>query len=147
MLVLGFHFFRVYDFSLMQVDKHIRRLDADLARFEADLKDKLEGSEFENLGMKTLKSMFVVIFSSELIYFLLIGNSPSPPLPCFSFPTKPFQSISWKMSAIGSICMPTERTKEEIRGCIHCVGLRQVAITIAYNFHNFSLEPEWKLCY
>ena len=24
----------------MQVDKHIRRLDADLARFEADLKDK-----------------------------------------------------------------------------------------------------------
>lgn len=25
---------------ILQVDKHIRRLDADLARFEADLKDK-----------------------------------------------------------------------------------------------------------
>ena len=25
---------------MLQVDKHIRKLDADLARFEADLKDK-----------------------------------------------------------------------------------------------------------
>lgn len=40
----------------MQVDKHIRRLDADLARFEADLKDKLEGSDFENSGGRGLKS-------------------------------------------------------------------------------------------
>uniref|UniRef100_A0A673ST92 Inhibitor of growth protein N-terminal histone-binding domain-containing protein n=1 Tax=Suricata suricatta TaxID=37032 RepID=A0A673ST92_SURSU len=32
------------------VDKHIRRLDADLARFEADLKDKMEGSGFESAG-------------------------------------------------------------------------------------------------
>lgn len=39
----------------MQVDKHIRRLDADLARFEADLKDKLEGSDFENSGGRGLK--------------------------------------------------------------------------------------------
>ncbi|XP_018419441.1 PREDICTED: inhibitor of growth protein 5 isoform X3 [Nanorana parkeri] len=30
------------------VDKHIRRLDADLARFEADLKEKLEGTEFDS---------------------------------------------------------------------------------------------------
>ncbi|KAM4675890.1 inhibitor of growth protein 5-like [Discoglossus pictus] len=30
------------------VDKHIRRLDADLARFEADLQDKLEGTEFDS---------------------------------------------------------------------------------------------------
>ncbi|XP_060098077.1 inhibitor of growth protein 5 isoform X1 [Heteronotia binoei] len=37
------------------VDKHIRRLDADLARFEADLKDKLEGSDFEIPGMQNLK--------------------------------------------------------------------------------------------
>ncbi|XP_068277142.1 inhibitor of growth protein 5 isoform X1 [Nyctibius grandis] len=37
------------------VDKHIRRLDADLARFEADLKDKLEGSDFENPGARNLK--------------------------------------------------------------------------------------------
>ena len=40
----------------MQVDKHIRRLDADLARFEADLKDKLEGSDFESTGGRGLKS-------------------------------------------------------------------------------------------
>ncbi|CAI5775458.1 of growth 5 [Podarcis lilfordi] len=37
------------------VDKHIRRLDADLARFEADLKDKLEGSDFENPATQNLK--------------------------------------------------------------------------------------------
>uniref|UniRef100_A0A8C3F717 Inhibitor of growth protein n=2 Tax=Chrysemys picta bellii TaxID=8478 RepID=A0A8C3F717_CHRPI len=37
------------------VDKHIRRLDADLARFEADLKDKLEGSDFESPGGRGLK--------------------------------------------------------------------------------------------
>ncbi|NWU16627.1 ING5 protein, partial [Cephalopterus ornatus] len=37
------------------VDKHIRRLDADLARFEADLKDKLEGSDFEPPGSRSLK--------------------------------------------------------------------------------------------
>ncbi|KAM4626901.1 inhibitor of growth protein 5-like [Discoglossus pictus] len=30
------------------VDKHIRRLAADLARFEADLQDKLEGTEFDS---------------------------------------------------------------------------------------------------
>lgn len=42
--------------SSVQVDKHIRRLDADLARFEADLKDKLEGSDFENPGARSLKS-------------------------------------------------------------------------------------------
>lgn len=41
---------------LSQVDKHIRRLDADLARFEADLKDKLEGSDFESSTTRGLKS-------------------------------------------------------------------------------------------
>nr|KAF6353375.1 inhibitor of growth family member 5 [Pipistrellus kuhlii] len=41
------------------VDKHIRRLDADLARFEADLKDKLEGSDFESSGGRGLKSKSV----------------------------------------------------------------------------------------
>nr|XP_051685356.1 inhibitor of growth protein 5 isoform X4 [Oryctolagus cuniculus] len=38
------------------VDKHIRRLDADLARFEADLKDKMEGSDFESSAGRGLKS-------------------------------------------------------------------------------------------
>ncbi|XP_008250613.2 inhibitor of growth protein 5 isoform X1 [Oryctolagus cuniculus] len=37
------------------VDKHIRRLDADLARFEADLKDKMEGSDFESSAGRGLK--------------------------------------------------------------------------------------------
>uniref|UniRef100_V9LA07 Inhibitor of growth protein n=1 Tax=Callorhinchus milii TaxID=7868 RepID=V9LA07_CALMI len=32
------------------VDKHIRRLDADLARFEADLKEKLESSDYDSSG-------------------------------------------------------------------------------------------------
>uniref|UniRef100_A0A4X2M324 Inhibitor of growth family member 5 n=1 Tax=Vombatus ursinus TaxID=29139 RepID=A0A4X2M324_VOMUR len=38
------------------VDKHIRRLDADLARFEADLKEKMEGSDLESSGGRGLKS-------------------------------------------------------------------------------------------
>ncbi|EDL91898.1 inhibitor of growth family, member 5 (predicted) [Rattus norvegicus] len=38
------------------VDKHIRRLDADLARFEADLKDRMDGSDFESTGSRSLKS-------------------------------------------------------------------------------------------
>ncbi|XP_031224368.1 inhibitor of growth protein 5 isoform X1 [Mastomys coucha] len=37
------------------VDKHIRRLDADLARFEADLKDRMDGSDFESSGPRSLK--------------------------------------------------------------------------------------------
>ncbi|KPP65661.1 inhibitor of growth protein 5-like, partial [Scleropages formosus] len=37
------------------VDKHIRRLDADLARFENELKEKLEVSSYENLERRTLK--------------------------------------------------------------------------------------------
>ncbi|XP_027253489.1 inhibitor of growth protein 5 isoform X4 [Cricetulus griseus] len=37
------------------VDKHIRRLDADLARFEADLKDRMDGSDFESTGPRSLK--------------------------------------------------------------------------------------------
>ncbi|GAB5576172.1 inhibitor of growth protein 5 isoform X1 [Prionailurus iriomotensis] len=43
------------------VDKHIRRLDADLARFEADLKDKMEGSDFESSGGRGLKSKKVEV--------------------------------------------------------------------------------------
>lgn len=41
---------------LFQVDKHIRRLDAELARFEADLKEKLESSDYENTGGRGSKS-------------------------------------------------------------------------------------------
>ncbi|KAG5285578.1 hypothetical protein AALO_G00004990 [Alosa alosa] len=37
------------------VDKHIRRLDADLARFENDLKDKLDSSSQESSDDKRLK--------------------------------------------------------------------------------------------
>uniref|UniRef100_W5MI41 Inhibitor of growth protein n=1 Tax=Lepisosteus oculatus TaxID=7918 RepID=W5MI41_LEPOC len=37
------------------VDKHIRRLDADLARFEADLKEKLEVSGYESPDGRGLK--------------------------------------------------------------------------------------------
>ncbi|MGH0170080.1 UNVERIFIED_CONTAM: hypothetical protein FKN15_070344 [Acipenser sinensis] len=38
------------------VDKHIRRLDADLARFEADLKEKLEVSGYESPEGRGIKS-------------------------------------------------------------------------------------------
>lgn len=60
-LVLHWECFCVFSsvcgFLSVQVDKHIRRLDADLARFEADLKDKLEGSDFESSGSRNPKSV------------------------------------------------------------------------------------------
>lgn len=37
------------------VDKHIRRPDADLTCFEADLKDRRDGSGFESTGPRSLK--------------------------------------------------------------------------------------------
>lgn len=39
-----------------QVDKHIRRLDADLARFENELKEKLDVSGYESPDSRALKS-------------------------------------------------------------------------------------------
>lgn len=51
---------------LLQVDKHIRRLDADLARFEADLKDRMDGSDFESSGPRSLKSKLAdVLFTRD----------------------------------------------------------------------------------
>lgn len=43
--------------SAPQVDKHIRRLDTDLARFEADLKEKqIESSDYDSSSSKGKKS-------------------------------------------------------------------------------------------
>lgn len=39
-----------------QVDKHIRRLDADLARFENELKEKLEVGGYESTDGRAVKS-------------------------------------------------------------------------------------------
>lgn len=44
-------------FLSTQVDKHIRRLDTDLARFEADLKEKqIESSDYDSSSSKGKKS-------------------------------------------------------------------------------------------
>lgn len=41
---------------LFQVDKHIRRLDTDLARFEADLKEKqIESTDYDSTSSKGKK--------------------------------------------------------------------------------------------
>lgn len=46
-----------FSFLLSQVDKHIRRLDTDLARFEADLKEKqIESSDYDSSSSKGKKS-------------------------------------------------------------------------------------------
>lgn len=43
----------------LQVDKHIRRLDTDLARFEADLKEKqIESSDYDSSSSKGKKSEY-----------------------------------------------------------------------------------------
>ena len=44
-------------YALPQVDKHIRRLDTDLARFEADLKEKqIESTDYDSASSKGKKS-------------------------------------------------------------------------------------------
>jgi len=58
----------VFSLSHIQVDKHIRRLDADLARFEADLKEKTLSSHLKSdsdTGKKGLKtnSIYLIEFS------------------------------------------------------------------------------------
>lgn len=46
-----------FSFLSTQVDKHIRRLDTDLARFEADLKEKqIESSDYDSSSSKGKKS-------------------------------------------------------------------------------------------
>lgn len=45
-------------FCFSQVDKHIRRLDTDLARFEADLKEKqIESTDYDSTSSKGKKGM------------------------------------------------------------------------------------------
>lgn len=45
-------------FVFPQVDKHIRRLDTDLARFEADLKEKqIESTDYDSTSSKGKKGM------------------------------------------------------------------------------------------
>lgn len=45
----------------LQVDKHIRRLDTDLARFEADLKEKqIESTDYDSTSSKGKKGEFAV---------------------------------------------------------------------------------------
>lgn len=46
----------VMSFYDLQVDKHIRRLDADLARFENELKEKLEVGGYESTDGRAVKS-------------------------------------------------------------------------------------------
>lgn len=45
-------------FCCLQVDKHIRRLDTDLARFEADLKEKqIESTDYDSTSSKGKKGV------------------------------------------------------------------------------------------
>lgn len=45
-------------FCFSKVDKHIRRLDTDLARFEADLKEKqIESTDYDSTSSKGKKGI------------------------------------------------------------------------------------------
>lgn len=73
------------------MDKHIRRLDADLARFENDLKEKLEQSGYESADGRALKSKsgnqktFPVSLHDKFCYYEQFLNF-FPPLFFFFFP-------------------------------------------------------------
>lgn len=57
-------------FMVLQVDKHIRRLDTDLARFEADLKEKqIESTDYDSTSSKGKKG---VMYSISVLWCFLI---------------------------------------------------------------------------
>lgn len=63
-------------FCFSQVDKHIRRLDTDLARFEADLKEKqIESTDYDSTSSKGKKGKSAHSFS----VFLILASKPKPP--------------------------------------------------------------------
>lgn len=65
----------LFKFCFSQVDKHIRRLDTDLARFEADLKEKqIESTDYDSTSSKGKKGMSINSFS----VFLCSTSEPKP---------------------------------------------------------------------
>lgn len=55
--IAGLMLICLLSFFLSKVDKHIRRLDTDLARFEADLKEKqIESTDYDSTSSKGNKS-------------------------------------------------------------------------------------------
>uniref|UniRef100_A0A8C1IAV1 Inhibitor of growth protein n=1 Tax=Cyprinus carpio TaxID=7962 RepID=A0A8C1IAV1_CYPCA len=58
------------------VDKHIRRLDTDLARFEADLKEKqIESTDYDSTSSKSNKSKLLMTISDVLASAHLLCGS------------------------------------------------------------------------
>lgn len=58
--------FRLCILYFCQVDKHIRKLDADLARFEADLKDKSSAAKLKADSDSGKKSKCAMKLDSDL---------------------------------------------------------------------------------
>ena len=66
---------------LLQVDKHIRRLDTDLARFEADLKEKqIESTDYDSTSSKGKKSKGLVIIELFTTDHKCKHKSITPPI-------------------------------------------------------------------
>ncbi len=70
----------------LQVDKHIRRLDADLARFENELKEKLDVSGYESPDNRTAKSKtriwpnithVISTYKTKRLFFVEVGGRGS----------------------------------------------------------------------
>lgn len=56
--------------NFVQVDKHIRRLDTDLARFEADLKEKqIESTDYDSTSSKGKKGG-LTLYLPPVFYFV-----------------------------------------------------------------------------
>lgn len=67
-------------FFCLQVDKHIRRLDTDLARFEADLKEKqIESTDYDSTSSKGKKGVYVCARCLGSITSLYFGPEPLSP--------------------------------------------------------------------
>ncbi len=63
-------------FCFLQVDKHIRRLDTDLARFEADLKEKqIESTDYDSTSSKGKKGVCPLYLLN--VFFLLFAQRTS----------------------------------------------------------------------
>lgn len=62
--------------SFLQVDKHIRRLDTDLARFEADLKEKqIESTDYDSTSSKGKKGVCVNYITMLYAFLFFVART------------------------------------------------------------------------
>lgn len=66
----------ILHYCTFQVDKHIRKLDSDLARFEAEIQDKaISATRSIEEGSQKRRCYFIMVFH-HIFYMLVVFRRP-----------------------------------------------------------------------